>query len=1107
MEKINNYDITEELEAYGENLKLWLVEDNSGKEFEILTIKPKEGFEKQICRIIKSEVTPLIGTEIEGVQKVLETGFDKINNIHFIIYENSQKDFRQISDFNKKNFSGLVESLNALKKTNRYGFVLNTDTILINKHNKTLIKFIGLFEIFKLYEILNTDFLSPEVLVNNKPKLQDDIFAITTLFQEYLADKENIITKSLAEDRKDRYNKYSELLKDIEKIEEQSNIYTSNNRNSIKVVSNVSDNDFYPIIQEMNDMCYWTIETKKSEESEQITGQFTTKNYSGRYFVDFDNYIFIPFPKHSGDNQKVKKNGSVAEFNFIFERSDFNCVRYFESEFEGKNILASLYKSQTNALKIWQTLPEKEKEFIEEKAFKATYIEREATKNNKLNIRFQFTDEFKDWGNIKDLKNEKTVLRIDDSDVGEILDYNPSDNFLIIKDTKLSLEDIPEKGELIQDVSQETNQFKKQVEACKQFSEKDIVNPDIAGILATPEKTPPFNHINLDYENFEKDIISDYLKNDESQKEAVLEAIHKKPVFLIQGPPGTGKTTVIVELVQQLINKNSNCKILITSQSNLAVDNVLERLPEEILFMRLASERVVENDNVNQSIKHHLFENKLKHWIENSKNYSKEYIETKFGSISKNKVLIDFYSAYNRMPKGNEKKLFDDFTNRLRFSPTYIQKLFGSVKSKKDIDKVFNKELGDQYLKLIKIQNDWFAFINNSKSEGKSLLNNGSTEIDLSTAYAMSMNVFGATCIHIASAKYSNFDLKFDYVIMDEASKATPAETLVPINMAKNIILIGDHKQLPPVITREDAIKDKIKGELDDNGLDFEKTFGESLFESLITAFEVNPSLQTYIKMLDIQYRMPRQLGHIISNHFYNGNLKNPDTNLDTLKNYDEVKFHGLNLKKPLVEINDQFTNSKIKVPSSVLFITSSKQSNPNDNGNKYERKNQCNADIIKETLKELNTLYSKNQEKDTPFNIGIIAGYRGQVNLLKDKIKFSDYSNFNISDKGKAKSLIDINTVDKFQGAERDIIIYDIVRSDKGESIIGFLQDYRRINVAFSRAKRLLIIVGDSEYILKRAKLYKDEKFTDFKLKNIIKELEDQKLIFNTLKDAIDEK
>ena len=100
---------------------------------------------------------------------------------------------------------------------------------------------------------------------------------------------------------------------------------------------------------------------------------------------------------------------------------------------------------------------------------------------------------------------------------------------------------------------------------------------------------------------------------------------------------------------------------------------------------------------------------------------------------------------------------------------------------------------------------------------------------------------------------------------------------------------------------------------------------------------------------------------------------------------------------------------------------------------------------------------------------------------------------------------MIEINTVDKFQGAERDIIIYDIVKSSSGQSNIGFLDDYRRINVAFSRAKKLLII-GDSEYILKRATLNQNSKFPSFKLKEITQELQDKNLIFNSLKEVYDQ-
>lgn len=1110
MEKINNYETIEEIKSFGHNITLWLAENNSGTVFEILTIKSNAEFEKKIERVIKNEINPIIDEQFEGVQKIIDTGYLKENKIYFIVYENSQEDYRQIEDFNKQNLLSFIETLELLKKRNRFGFLITAETVLVDEKNKILIKFVGLFEIFKSFNQLHSDYLSPEIKIGKSPKLQDDIYAIGKLYFEYLSSKHSL-EKILSEDRKGRYKKYSEFIGDVENISEP--IKELSHRQSIKVVTQPQfENDFEPILKEMNNLCYLKIEAERSEQKEQIIGQFSTKSYSGRFFVDRQNYIFIPFKGVNGANDIVRNNGIVADFNFVdYSISNFNCVDYFETEFEQKNKLASLNEQKQSLVNKWQTLPEKEKEFIEEKAFKARFLEREESKSNNQNIRFKLKGEFKDWANIKELKTQKTKLFIDDNIIGEILDFNPKDNSIIIKDSKLSIDEIPEIGEIIQDVRQETSQFKKQVEACKQLDERDIVNPDIAGILATPEKIPTFNRIDLDYENFDSQIINDYLKNDESQKEAVLEALHKKPVYLIQGPPGTGKTTVIVEIVQQLINIKPDCKILITSQSNLAVDNVLERLPEDILYMRLASEQVVERDNINPIIKPHLFNNKLKNWVEQSKKNSESYFKEKFRDKTKNKTLITFYNFYNTLPKRKEKELLSKFFDRLNMSHNYLKRLFENVKSKKEIENIFEKELGSNYKKLILLQKDWFAFISNSSSADgerkKSMLNNGSNEIDLLTAYAMSINVIGATCIHIASSAYRKIDFKFDFVIMDEASKASPAETLVPINMARNIILIGDHKQLPPVITREDAVKQKIKDKLEDNGLDFDKEFGESLFEGLITSFESNNNLLSYIKMLDIQYRMPRQVGNLISKNFYNNKLKNPDIRLESLKDYDKDKFHSLKLTTPNVSIMNNYTEKEEVVPNSILFISTSNRDNPNDNDNKFERKNPCNVEVIKEILQKIDKSYPTNLENENPLNIGIIAGYRGQVELLKERIRVADYKNFNIKQGNNTVPLIEINTVDKFQGAERDILIYDIVRSSKGKSNIGFLDDYRRINVALSRVKRLLIIVGDSNYIIKRATLNRNSKFDDFKLQNIVKDLREQELIYNSINEAIDGK
>jgi len=398
-----------------------------------------------------------------------------------------------------------------------------------------------------------------------------------------------------------------------------------------------------------------------------------------------------------------------------------------------------------------------------------------------------------------------------------------------------------------------------------------------------------------------------------------------------------------------------------------------------------------------------------------------------------------------------------------------------------DVWEKFNSVFGKEYLKLKDIRREWIAFLHNATNKNEkqqSKLNNGSEEIDFLTAMIKDMSIIGATCIHIASSKYSKINFKFDYVIMDESSKASPAETLVPINMGKNIILIGDHKQLPPVVTREDAVKQKVKEELEDDGLDIEKTYGESLFEKLITTFETDDDKRKYIKMLNIQYRMPRQIGSLISENFYDGKLENPSP--EVIPDFDKEHDHGLNLKKD----------------TSIIFLSTSNRENPNDNQNKFKRENECNMKYIKEILEKLNELYANNLQKEKPFTIGIIAGYRGQVELLHNNIHCEQYENFVINKED------DINTVDKFQGTERDIIIYDIVRSDSSNTNIGFLDDDRRINVAFSRAKRLLIIVGDSKYIIENATPNPGEtgKFKQFKLKKIVRDLKNKGFVFNSL-------
>ncbi|WP_265049746.1 AAA domain-containing protein [Riemerella anatipestifer] len=661
----------------------------------------------------------------------------------------------------------------------------------------------------------------------------------------------------------------------------------------------------------MNENVWFLVENKLSDRKEQITGQFSTNTWNGRFFIDEQGYIFIPFNGcRSVKNDRMIKNGNsfLSQFSFSQSTANFNCLSFFKGKFNEQNRLAEFNKMKKQSVKLWQTLLDKEREYIEETAFKAKFKSRETTTNGS-NIKFQLIEvSDKSWVRLKELKNEGVILFIDDQKIGKILDFHPKENFITIKDAFCNIDEISESGELIEDVRQETSPFKKQVEACKKFEKTDVVNPALCSILATPETTAMPNNSYLqtwEFENFRDEVFNSNLKNDDTQREAVLEALHHKPVYLIQGPPGAGKITVIVELIRQLIKRQKDVKILVTSQSNLAVDNVLEKLDEinqkeeaDLLFMRLASENTLEKENIRTTILPHMFENKLKNWVTETEQRAKNYFSEHFSTQQKHKNLIEFYDFYSLLDKEND---WNKFNNRLRMSQNYLKQLFENAKDFKEVKKIFEKELGSEFLKLKNIQRDWFAFlggvtVEDGKDRKKSMLNNGSTEIDFLTAMMLQTNIMGATCIHIASSKYSKVNFRFDYVIMDESSKASPAETLVPINMGQNIILLGDHNQLPPVVTREEAVKKNVKTELEDNGLDFEKAFGESLFEKLIKAFEADESKQNYIKMLDIQYRMPKQVGSLISKYFYDSKLKNPETSI--IPDYDKQKHHELTLKK-----------------------------------------------------------------------------------------------------------------------------------------------------------------------------------------------------------------
>ncbi|BDS11282.1 AAA domain-containing protein [Aureispira anguillae] len=1117
MKQINQYVVLQELKQFNDQIKVWLSQDSGGATYELLTIAKQDNNSRRIERVLNREIKPWVHQTIEGIQPIKEVGEDENNNCYFIAYLHLE-DYRGIMNAREEasvqSILDIVKGLSKLKMNNFEAYAISPQFVRVNFKGRGMLCWMGVFELLAHYDLLERPCLAANVIdwMDNKadalrPNFQDDIYSLLKSFKSVLKQHERhtavvqLLSKGLEVERIKRFSNYHQVIQLLEELPIKTP--QDEDRRAIRVVVNKKKIDAATLrllLKDMSNGVYMDMATRRSTKG-TIEGNFSTSDWNGKFVLNNDRSLFIPHCNNQA-NDKVLKAVTAFRLDASFTEyaTNYDCRPFFTEKFEQKCELAALHRKQRNLLTTWKVLPQNEQAVIEADAFKVNYTRREETKKGDFKF-YLAKDSEVDWTLVRKVKNEQVVLWIGQQAVGSIGNYEALEFILTITAPFCLLDEVPKTGTLMQDVRQETSQFRKQVDACEKFQQSDVANPALCSILATPETVVLPNNKRLfqdDYDRFNATLFNEQLANDTTQSEAVLEGLNQKPIYLIQGPPGTGKTTVIVELIQQIIQQKKTAKILLTSQSNLAVDNVLERIKkinesaqQSLPFIRLASTHAIEKENVTPEVLPHTFERKLDEWTKGVSKRSERHLETLFPKEYKQKELIQLYHDYASL-KG--KAGWKTFVQKLKLRSTYLKRLFENCDTLPAAELVFQEVLGQKFLELKQIQRDWVAFLNGvnidiGSHKKQAMLRDGSTEVDFLTAMMRDINIIGATCIHIASGKYSRINFQFDYVIMDESSKASPPETLVPINMGRNIILIGDHKQLPPVVTRDKKVRKNVKEELEDNGLDFNKEFGTSLFETLIEAFQKDDKKSPFTKMLNIQYRMPRQIGSLISRFFYEGKLQNPSFDIPM------DKEHGLKFKKE----------------TSIVFISTSNRENPSDNGNLVDRKNNCNAKVIEETLEKLNALYAGNLERKQPLTIGVIAGYRGQVALLK-KIDLAKYNNFVVKPTGadagkKDKYLIEINTVDQFQGTERDIIIYDVVRSSPNpRDVIGFLDDYRRINVAFSRVKRLLLVIGDRDYLLDRAILHPKSNFSEFKLQQIVAELDQEGLVYNNLDEILDQ-
>lgn len=299
-------------------------------------------------------------------------------------------------------------------------------------------------------------------------------------------------------------------------------------------------------------------------------------------------------------------------------------------------------------------------------------------------------------------------------------------------------------------------------------------------------------------------------------------------------------------------------------------------------------------------------------------------------------------------------------------------------------------------------------------------------------------------CTLVGSAHRLLEGMKFGTLFIDEAAQALEAACWIPMKRASRVILAGDHCQLPPTVKSIAALRAGL---------------GKTLMERIA---ENKPEVVTLLK---IQYRMNDEIMRFSSDWFYGGKVESaPQIKYRSVLDYDHpiTWIDTSNEENQITIEGEDAPEDSASTASSVSAANQNSDLNFKEQfvGESFGRINKAEAELTLLTLAEYFTKIGKQRVLEERIDVGIISPYRAQVQYLKKLIKKYEFFK-------PYRRLISVNTVDGFQGQERDVILISLVRSnDEGQ--IGFLKDLRRMNVAMTRARMKLIILGNKDTMTK---------------------------------------
>ncbi len=437
------------------------------------------------------------------------------------------------------------------------------------------------------------------------------------------------------------------------------------------------------------------------------------------------------------------------------------------------------------------------------------------------------------------------------------------------------------------------------------------------------------------------------------QNRAVDYALANNGYYSIQGPPGTGKTHTAAHLISQIVAGKQ--RVLVTADSNAAVDNILRKLVE----LGHAPLRIGNPIRVNRDLKQHTLDYK----------------------ILKNVLYQDYLAIEEAI-----EQLKDKQTHLERPTPKVTRGLKAErlmeIYYKDKQMRGINKHTVRRFRPWLKTQSKIDALYDRLHE----------LKEEIQTKLLSSHRIICATN-STAGNDLLAYE-RFDWVVIDEAAQASIPSSAIAILKGERFVLVGDHFQLPPVV---------ISKEAKELGLD------QSLMDYLAWQYPYQ------LTRLNVQYRMHHVINDLVSGMFYNG----------ALIAHQSVAERKFSFDKTVVDVY-QVVGREYRFKDSKSYY------------------NQAEINCVVKLVDDLHK-QGINAEQ-----IAVISPYKAQVNAMLKELE----------------QRCEIDTVDAFQGREKDVVIISFVRSNLRENI-GFLSDYRRLNVSISRAKKKLILIGNFNTLL----------------------------------------